>query len=69
MLAFQTHGVRSYGNIYVALIALAFSGMLLYASGGRAEMKNLPAELIQAIQQGQLRIVDLTHALDERSPF
>jgi kynurenine formamidase len=41
----------------------------LYASGGRAEMKNLAAELVQAIHQGQLRIVDLTHDLNERSPF
>jgi kynurenine formamidase len=57
------------GNIHVALLALAFSGMLLYASGGRAETKNLPAELVQAIHQGQLRIVDLSHDLDERSPF
>ena len=40
-----------------------------YASGGRAETKNLAAELVQAIHQGRLRIVDLSHDLDERSPF
>jgi len=40
-----------------------------YASGGRAEMKNLPAELVQAIHQARLRIVDLTHDLNEGSPF
>ena len=28
-----------------------------------------PAELVQAIHQGQLRIVDLTHNLDGNSPF
>jgi kynurenine formamidase len=43
--------------------------VLLNASGGRKETENLPAELVQAIHQGWLRIVDLTHDLDERSPF
>ena len=57
------------GTVHVVLIALAFSGMLLCASDGRAEQKNLAAELVQAIHQGQIRIVDLTHDLDEKSPF
>jgi kynurenine formamidase len=57
------------GNIHAALITLAFSGILLYAPGGRAQMKNLPAELVQAIHQGGIRIVDLTYDLNERAPF
>jgi kynurenine formamidase len=30
---------------------------------------NLPAEIVQAIQQGRVKLLDLTYALDEHSPF
>jgi kynurenine formamidase len=30
---------------------------------------NLPAEIVQAIQSGRVKLLDLTYALDEHSPF
>jgi kynurenine formamidase len=34
-----------------------------------ADSPDLPAALVQAIQQGRMKMVDLTYALDDRSPF
>ena len=43
--------------------------MLLGAIAGRPKRTDLATELVQAIQQGRLCIVDLTYDLDEKSPF
>ncbi|MBZ5515161.1 MAG: cyclase family protein [Acidobacteriia bacterium] len=34
-----------------------------------AEQSNIPAELLQAIQRGEARVVDLTHTLGPQAPF
>ena len=34
-----------------------------------ADSPDVPAELIQAIQQGSVKMLDLTYALDDHSPF
>jgi len=50
-----------------------FAGLLilLVIPAGRtvAASHDLPAELIQAIQRGHMKTVDLTYNLDDRSPF
>ncbi len=45
-------------------ILLGFSPMLVAAGSS-----DLPAELVQAIQQGRVKTTDLTYALDDHSPF
>ena len=45
-------------------ILLGFSPMLVAAGSS-----DLPAELVQAIQQGRVKTIDLTYALDDHSPF
>ena len=52
---------------WVRMVA-PFSGMLLGAIAGRPKRTDLATELVQAIQQGRLCIVDLTYDLDEKSP-
>jgi len=50
-----------------------FAALLIFSSFATtlvaADSPDLPAALVRAIQQGRMKIIDLTYALDDRSPF
>ena len=54
------------GSIWLAGLLLLSSFPATLAAAGS---QDLPSELVQALQQGRMKIVDLTYALDDHSPF
>ena len=49
----------------VALLVLLFLG----TAPAMAQQSSIPAELLQAIQRGNVRVVDLTHTLSPQAPY
>jgi kynurenine formamidase len=47
------------------LLILWFLG----TASAMAQLSNIPAELIQAVQRGQVQVVDLTHTLSAQAPY
>jgi kynurenine formamidase len=52
-----------------SVLLVACLGILLWKAGSNAQQAELGADLFQAIHQGQVKVVDLTHPLDDQSPY
>jgi kynurenine formamidase len=52
-----------------SVFLVACMGILLWKAGSNAQQAELGADLFQAIHQGKIKVVDLTHPLDDQSPY